>query len=249
MNQCLPSGHDQGASGTTLTRYRLHGSPDSANLVVRMVLEELGAAYDYVPVDRAAAQQKSRAYLDLNPQGLIPVLEVPGQDAPLFETGAILLFLCDRYGALAPEATSPARGRYLKWLFFLSNTLHSDLRISFKVERYLPDETRQQLFADTLLGRIAAAFRHLEAELDASGGPFLLGRELTCVDIYLAACARWTQIYGNKGRWDLAATPLLRGVCERLEERAALRRACEREGIEGLPFTEPKPVSLAGVTD
>ncbi|MCK7611000.1 glutathione S-transferase family protein [Roseibium sediminicola] len=248
MNQCPPAGDRQLSSEAAVARYRLHGSPDSANLVVRMVLEELGVAYDYVPVDRLTSQQKSEAYRRLNPQGLIPVLEVPGQDAPLFETGAILLYLADRHGALAPEKTSSARGRYLKWLFFLSNTLHSDLRISFKVGRYLPDETRHQLFADTLLERISAGFLHLEAELETTGGPWLLGPDFTVADIYLAACARWTQIYGNKGKWDLSGTPRLRALCASLETRPAIRRACDQELIEGLPFTQPKPVSLPGVT-
>lgn len=248
MNQCPPAGDGQFDSGAALARYRLHGSPDSANLVVRMVLEELGEPYEYVPVDRLSSQQKSEAYRRLNPQGLIPVLEVPGQDAPLFETGAILVYLADRHGALAPKATSPARGRYLKWLFFLSNTLHADLRISFKVKRYLPDETRHGLFADTLLDRIAAGFRHLETELETTGGPWLLGPDLTVADMYLAACARWTQIYGNRGKWDLSGTPRLRALCALLEDRPAIRRACDKELIEGLPFTEPEAVNLPGVT-
>jgi len=231
-----------------VSQYRLHGSPDSANLVVRMTLEELGEAYDYVPVDRLTSQQKSASYRQLNPQGLIPVLEAPGQDAPLFETGAILLYLSERHDRLAPEPNTPARGRFLKWLFYLSNTLHSDLRISFKVNRYLPDETRHQLFSDTLIGRISAGFQMLEAELAARGGPFLVGEDLSCVDIYLAACVRWAQIYGNRGKWDLARTPRLLELMRRLEERPALARACAREGIEGTPFTRPKPVSLPGAT-
>ncbi|KZM51685.1 glutathione S-transferase family protein [Labrenzia sp. OB1] len=231
-----------------MTRYRLHGSPDSANLVVRMMLEELEEVYDYLPVDRLTSQQKSPAYRKLNPQGLIPVLEVPGQDTPLFETGAILLFLSDRHAKLAPSEASPARGRFLKWLFYLSNTLHSDLRISFKLKRYLPDRSRHQLFSDTLIERIGAGFQLLEAELKTIGGPFLLGEAITCVDIYLAACVRWAQIYGNSGKWDLAETPRLRRLMETLEDRPALRLACKKEGIEGLPFTRPAPVSLPGVT-
>jgi len=249
VNPYVPARDGPCDSTPDLTRYRLHGSPDSANLVVRMVLEELGQAYDYVPVDRLTSQQKSAGYRSLNPQGLIPVLEVPGQDAPLFETGAILVFLADQHRQLAPEAGSASRGRYLKWLFFLSNTLHSDLRISFKLKRYLPDETRHKLFAETLIDRIAAGFELLEAELAATGGPYLLGPEPTSGDVYLAACTRWAQIYGNKGKWDLSGTPHLRELCAKLEERPALRRACEKEQIEGLPFTNPRPVTLPGVTE
>ncbi|MCX2723610.1 glutathione S-transferase family protein [Roseibium salinum] len=236
------------AGGGRSRRYRLHGSPDSANLVIRMVLEELGIPYEDVPVDRLAAQQKSAAYRRLNPQGLIPVLEVPGQDAPVFETGAILLFLADRYQALAPARKSPAWGRFLKWLFFISNTLHSDLRISFRPQRYFPQEDGLELFSQTLIGRIAASFGHLEREIAETGGPFLLGDEPTCADYYLAGCARWAQIYRNQDRWNLADTPKLRFLLEQLEARPAVRKACRMELIDGLPFTAPVPVRSPGAT-
>lgn len=229
-------------------RYRLYGSPDSANFVVRMVLEELGEDYDYVPIDRLTSEQKSARYRRLNPQGLIPVLEVPGQMSPLFETAAIILFLCDRHCALAPGQAAADRGKFLKWLFFVSNTLHADLRIFFKPKRYMPDEAVQVSFSETLVDRITAGFAHLNQELEASGGPFLLGRQLTCVDLYIAACARWAQIYGNHGKWNVGAAPRLRELFEALETRPAIRKACSLEQIEGSPFLKPEPVSLPGVT-
>jgi glutathione S-transferase len=85
----------------------LYWSPDSANVVVRTVLEELGVAYQDVLVDRAGGVHSSAAYRAMNPQGLLPVLVVPDQDEPLFETAAILLWLAERHSALQP----PAAGR------------------------------------------------------------------------------------------------------------------------------------------
>ena len=114
----------------------LYWSPDSANVVVRTVLEELGVAYQDVLVDRAGGVHSSAAYRAMNPQGLLPVLVVPGQDEPLFETAAILLWLADRHSALLPVAEA-SRGRALKWLFYLSNTLHADLRVLFYSARYV----------------------------------------------------------------------------------------------------------------
>ncbi|MEQ8781565.1 MAG: glutathione S-transferase family protein [Roseibium album] len=226
-------------------RCRLHGAPDNANLVVRMVLEELGAEYDFVHVDRVASEQKSETYRQLNPQGLIPVLEWPGQDAPVFETGAIVLMLVDHHRRLAPVQEAPERGRFLKWLFFLSNTLHADLRISFKPHRYFPAQDQSGVFAAALRKRIDSGFQLLERELVATGGPFLLGPDPGCLDFYAAACARWAQIYGNCGRWELDSSPGLRRIFERLECRPAVKRACEMELIAGAPFTKPVPVTLA----
>lgn len=53
--------------------FTLHYAPDNASLIVRRVLEELGLPYRAALVDRRSVQQKSPAYLALNPQGLIPV--------------------------------------------------------------------------------------------------------------------------------------------------------------------------------
>ncbi|MEM9630308.1 MAG: glutathione S-transferase family protein [Pseudomonadota bacterium] len=235
-------------NGETSLQYRLHGSPDSANFVVRMILEELGMSYEYVPVDRLISEQKSEAYRKLNPQGLIPVLEVEGQDAPMFETGAIIQFLADRHGSLSPAPTSPERGRFLKWLFFISNTLHADLRISFKPHRYLADRSRTNLMADALTSRIASDFQQLEQEIDATGGPFLLGGKVSCLDHYLAACARWSQLYGQFGSWSMDASPRIKQLLEELEKRPAVRQACQLELIEGSPFVSPSPVTLPGIT-
>ncbi|WP_434053033.1 MAG: glutathione S-transferase family protein [Roseibium sp.] len=225
--------------------YRLHGAPDNANFVVRMVLEELGESYEFVSVDRAAGEQKSEQYRRLNPQGLIPVLEVPGQDAVTFETGAILLMLSERHRSLAPKLDSPGRGRFLKWLFFLSNTLHADLRISFKPHRYMPDKACMPTFNAALRSRIDASFSLLEQELEARKGLFLLGADPSCLDFYLAACARWAQIYGTCGRWPADRCPRLLKLLAELETRPSVRKACELELIEGAPFTAPAPVAVA----
>ncbi len=224
--------------------YRLHGAPDNANFVVRMVLEELGTDYEFVSVDRAAGEQKSQRYRKLNPQGLLPVLEVPGQDAVTFETGAILLMLSERHGALAPAPGSPERGRFLKWLFFLSNTLHADLRISFKPHRYISEKTCMPDLNSALRTRIDTGFSLLEQELVACGGPFLLGENLSCLDFYLAACARWAQIYGTCGRWSVERSPRLLELFTELEARPSVLKACELELIEGPPFTAPMPVAF-----
>ena len=78
--------------------YILHYAPDNASLIIRLALEHAQVPYRDVLVDRAAVAQRSAEYLALNPNGLIPVLETP--EGPLFETGAILLWLADTHGSL-----------------------------------------------------------------------------------------------------------------------------------------------------
>ena len=222
--------------------YTLFYAPDSANLVVRMALEELGASFASLLVEGSGAASRSAAFLALNPQGLVPVLIDPQQDEPLFETAAILLHLSEQHKALQP-ADARSRGRYLKWLFFLSNSLHADLRGLFYSDRYVAEPDAIPALRQTLRARVAKHFSLLDAEMARHGGPWLLGGMLTTCDIYLAVCARWAQLYP---RGDAMAASVFSGLShvhyllETLEQRPSVLRACEQEGIAGLAFTAPQ---------
>ena len=96
--------------------YTLYYSPDSANLVIRMVLEELRLDYQGHEVPRKRTD-RDEGSLRLNPRGLLPVLIDDDINTALFETAAILLYLADKHGALAPKPSGhAARGEMLKWL-------------------------------------------------------------------------------------------------------------------------------------
>ncbi len=215
--------------------YILHYAPDNASLVVRLALEELGAAYHTQLVDRRAAAQRSASHLALHPGGLIPALETP--DGPIFETGAILLWLADRHGALAPAADSPARGEVLKWLFYLSNTLHPGLRRLFYPGAYIgPDPAAQaQLKAETRAG-ILRSLSVLEAHWTPRAAPSIL-------DLYLGPMLRWLQVYpraDDRSWFDLASFARLHHMAVMLETRASTRAAQSAEGLGPTPFTAPQ---------
>ena len=99
---------------------RLHFHPGNASFAPHLLLQELGIPHELVLVDRAAQAHKSPAYLRLNPNGLIPVLE--DGDRVLYETAAILLHLADRHpeAGLLPPLGSAARAQAYKWLCWLS---------------------------------------------------------------------------------------------------------------------------------
>jgi glutathione S-transferase len=79
---------------------RLHIAADNASLCVRLTLQELGLAYETFLVDRRLRAHKSDAFLAMNPNGLIPVLETP--HGTMFETAAIIIWLADREGRFCP---------------------------------------------------------------------------------------------------------------------------------------------------
>jgi glutathione S-transferase len=75
---------------------RFYSWPRSSGFGVHWALEELGLAYEYVRLDRAKNEQRSAAYLAINPNGKVPAL-VDG-DERIFESLAVLLHLAERYG-------------------------------------------------------------------------------------------------------------------------------------------------------
>ncbi len=220
------------------TRYRLHYAPDNASLIIRLALEEMSLPYETVLVDRPAGELNAPHYRSLNPNGLIPVLETP--QGSIFETAAILLWLADTHGQMAPAADSPDRAAFLKWLFFASNTLHADLRILFYAKKYI---TRDQ--ADTLRAGIRPRLRqHLKLLDDVAqeGHSWLHPDRPSVLTCYLACMMRWMALYpaGQDHSWfQLADTPYLQNILMQLETRPATRAAIATEGLGVTPFTSP----------
>ncbi|MDG1128185.1 glutathione S-transferase [Rhodobacteraceae bacterium EhC02] len=223
--------------------YRLHYAPDNASLIVRLALEEMRLPYEAVLVDRRVAAQRSARYLALNPHGRIPVLETP--DGAIFETGAILLWLADRHRteacAMMPPCDHPDRTHALKWLFFLSNTLHAELRMLFYPALYVGDDPAHQA---ALRARLQGSLTTHLARLDtaaAAGHAWLNGAAPSILDYYLATCLRWIALYPvDLAGWrDRTATPHLEALCARIETRAATAICARAEGLGPHPFTQP----------
>lgn len=214
--------------------YVLHYAPDNASLIIRLALLESGQMFRTALVDRTTRAQDSAAYRALNPAGLIPVLET--DEGPISETGAILLWLADRHGAgLLPDAP---RGAVLKWLFFLSNTAHADLRQLFYAGLYVTAEGKAGHFA-RLTGRMATHFRILD---DAATAQPALFAPPSVLSLYTAALLRWSVLYTAPNGWfDLRAYPALAAMATALQGRASVAQLCVAEGLGQTPFTAPVP--------
>lgn len=219
--------------------YRLHASPDSASMAVRMVLLELGLPHELRAVDRAGGELASTDYRALHPLGLIPALETP--DGTMFETAAILLWLADRapQSGLAPAPGSAARADFLKWLFFTSTNLHAA-----EMELFYPERVAGPEAVPALLPRAAERVRVCLAALDAAAaaepawlpaeGPSLMG-------YYLGMLVRWLSSFppGHVGRIAAADFPALHRAFAALEARPAVREIATDEGLGPTIFTAP----------
>ena len=220
--------------------YVLHYAPDNASLVIRLALEQVGAPYRCALVDRSQAAQRSEAYIALNPNGLIPTLETDQE--PIFETGAILLWLADRHDGLGPAPDSVKRADFLKWLFFLSNTVHSALRILFYPDQFIGADP---IHHSNLRATAANALVRYHTQLDslvAQGHTLCGGQTPSALDFYIAATLRWPAIYPrdyDRSWHSLANYPALHDMCLRLETLAPVHLLSQAEGMNATPFTNP----------
>lgn len=218
---------------------RLHHAPDNASLVIRLALLELGQPFETVLVDRRTGGQRAPAFLALNPNGHIPVLETP--DGALHETAAILLWLADRHGGgwFMPAPDAAARGLMLTWLFWLSNTLHPQLRAIFYPDRHAPPGQEEE-FSAIQRQRIAESLTILEGRLPALSG-WIGGERATALDCYLCPMLRWLAIYpvATEGWFALSRWPGLQAVARAMEARPATFAAATAEGLGPHPFTRP----------
>lgn len=212
---------------------QLHFFPSTAAMVPHILLEELGAPYERVLVDREHGALDSPAYRALNPNGLIPVL-VDG-DLVLYETAAICLHLSDTHpqAKLMPALGTAERAHAYKWLMWLTNTLQATLLVYFYPHRWVNGggATGEADVKAAAKHRVGVLLDQLDAELARHGGPWLLGESHSLLDAYVFTLCRWTRHFSNgaaREREHLGA------YLRRVLERPAVRRALANEGL-----TEP----------
>ena len=218
--------------------YILHYFPDTASLVMRIVLRELDVPFEERLIDRDNGELTSPGYLALHPLAKIPAMQTP--DGPMFETAAMLLYLADRHGGLAPAPDSPDRAAFLKWLFFTSTNIHTTLMLMFYPDRITGAENTA-----AVVTHATAAMQDYLSVLDrmtAQDQPaFLSDKQPTILGYYVAMLIRWLASYGEGHTTYIRADdyPALHRVLAMLENRPAALAVAENEGLGPTIFTDP----------
>ena len=211
----------------------LHYYPGNASLTPHLLLCELGVPFELQFVDRASGAHKSPAYLQLNPNGLIPVL-VDG-DLVLYETAAICLHLVDTHPAagLAPALGTAERAQFYKWMVWFTNTLQTALIAYFYPERWVDDGNAAgaaQVKAHAQ-ARAAACLAQIDAQLASHAGPWLMGERYSALDPYAFMLCRWTRGFSPLPAREYAH---IGAYLQRMLARAAVQRVIASEKL-----TEP----------
>ena len=183
---------------------------------VRWALEEVGQAYEVRLVSFRA--MKERAHLALHPFGQIPTYEEG--DLALFETGAIVFHIAERYAGLLPNDVN-ARARGVMWMFAALNTVELPI-LDLSYGKFLEGgkvwyEERLSLVKDRVRDRLRQLSAYL-GDADWLDGAFSAG-DLMMVSVLLRL----------RSSGILDEFPKLAAYIARGEARPAYRRAFEAQ--------------------
>ncbi len=155
----------------------LHTAATPNGRKVSIALEELELPYEVRKVSLADEEQLKPEFLALNPNHKIPVLEDDG--LVIWESGAILLHLAEKYGALLPK--DPAgRMAAIQYAFFQTGGIGPNLgRLAAQLRR--PEDERNQEMIEIFSGEVERLLGVLESIL-GDGREFLAG-EYSIADI------------------------------------------------------------------
>jgi len=188
---------------------------------VLWLLEELGVPYEIVRYQRNRLTMLApEALKAVHPLGKSPVVEDDGRK--LAETGLIVEYLVDRYGAdLAPSRDSDLYWRYKYWLHYAEGSAMPPLLVKIYVDRlgFLALPVRP-----ILASQLKLHLDFLEAEL--GNASWFLGERFSAADIMLSFPL---EVATARAGLD-ASRPNLFGFLHRIHARPAYRRALEKGG-------------------
>ena len=123
--------------------------PTANGIKIPILLEELGVDYRPVALDIRAGEHKTEAFRKINPNLKIPALvddDAGDGNAPatVFESGAILLYLAEKYGRFLP-AGARGRARALSWLFWQSAHVAAAFGQYLRFVEQVPEEATPPL--------------------------------------------------------------------------------------------------------
>jgi GSH-dependent disulfide-bond oxidoreductase len=202
-------------------RFYFHPTPNPAK--VALLLEELGLAYEVVPVDTSKGEQHTPAFRAINPNGKVPAIvdtEGPGGiEARVFDSSAILLYLGEKSGRfVGAPADKP---ELLSWLFFIASGVGPFSGQAVHFQHAAPEKIPYAI--NRYRREIERHYRVLDRHL--AGREWIVGTDYSIADMsawgWLARASR--VLPGEEDA--LAAFPNLKRLFETVDARPAAARA------------------------
>jgi len=177
---------------------KLYGGVFSRASIVKWYLEEIGVAYEFIQLDLSLGQHLQPEYLAINPIGKVPAIE--DGEFRLWESGAILLYLAEKYGKEADSLEE--RSIINQWIIFANSTLSTGLFVESSREKEAPKllTALNQIFEKT---------------------PYILGDEFSVADVAVGSILGYATMML---KMDFQEYPAIADYQKRIIERPAFQK-------------------------
>ena len=196
--------------------YILYGDKGSGAFCVEAALAEAGATYEFQTISLDRNEQKSPAFLAINPSGKIPALRLPSGEI-VSETAALLPTIAERHpqAALLPPAGTPERAQALRWIAFMASEIYPMVEIADYPERFVPKGLEAEALRLKARDRVRERILIVERAIT---GPWLLPGGFSAADIYAVMFSRWSECRG----WRDDHLPKINALAATLSQRPAI---------------------------
>ncbi len=196
---------------------------NSCALASHIALEHTGVDYEARRVDFSKGEQKSAAFLAVNPKGRVPAL-VTSQGV-LTETPAILAYICQTYpnAALAPLHDPFAFAQVQSFNSYLCSTVHVAHAHRYRGYRWADEPEAIAAMVRKVPDSMRECFALIEKDLFV--GPWVRGDSYTVCDMYLFTICRWLEGDGV----DIREFPVLAAHFGRMLQNKIVQRVLSRQ--------------------
>ena len=199
--------------------FTIYGAAGSGSVPVEAAMTLIGLDYRVVAAVTWEGEAERDKVAAVNPMRQIPALILPTGEV-LTESAAILIWLADAHpeARLGPSIDDPRRAQFLRWMSFIPAAIYSMFWVRDEPSRLVGDDAAaQDELKHRTLERIADCWRVMDSQI--APGRFLLGDELSVLDLYVAVASRWTP---RRARF-YAEAPRMAEVVRRVDALPALQ--------------------------
>jgi GST-like protein len=206
----------------------VYGASGSGSVPVEATLGLLKLPYRVEECAPWEGGPEADKLVGINPMLQVPALALPSGEV-ITESAAILIWLADAYpeARLAPAPAEATRAVFLRWMSFVSSAIYALYWITDNPARLVERPEDHAAVKACLFERIARCWELMAAQLHP--GNYLLGDDLTVLDLYVATASRWSP--GRRRFYEVA--PGLADAVRRVDADPRLA-AC---WAERFPFT------------
>jgi glutathione S-transferase len=200
----------------------LYYGPGACSMASHIVLEESGEKYEPKRMDLAKGEQRTEAYLKMNPLGRVPLLQLDNGD-PLAENTAILPYLGKRFNLWpsGPEAEAKA----LSLIGFFASSVHPAHAHVGRPERYTADQSAHPGIKEQGLKTFHGYLKQIDGMLE---GREWFGDKYSVLDPYGFVFYTW----GVRRELPMGELKNYTAFKDRMTKRPATQRVMEDEKIK-----------------